>query len=278
MIGRCVRLVVLTAGLAAATAAAGCKRSGPDEATVQRVRDAERRFDELWKKWNDRWTAEMGGGSGRLEAIERDAKREILALVQPDDTLRAAALCILDLAADERPMDGSSGLEGLNWTGLVPWEWMLDALHELRGESAKDHKGKPCAMPGPGSDPDVRENVRTIGHAVEAYLMETAQAPEAPPCVGTPPHNEFSVPRDPSAVAGKWYTPTDADWAAGPWAGLGFELVGPIRAVYCVESGAGGFAVHASTDVDADGTWTHYRYGVGADGVAEGMTTENPGE
>ncbi|MBI5498946.1 MAG: hypothetical protein HY907_01780 [Deltaproteobacteria bacterium] len=279
MSGRYAWLVVLAAGLAAATAAAaGCKRAGPDEATVTRVRDAERRFDELWKRWNDRWTAALGAGPGEMDRIDRDATREILALVQPDDTLRAAALCILDRAAVEKPMEGTSGLEGLNWIGITPWAWMLDALRELRGESVKGHKGKPCAMPGPGPDPDVRENVHNIGRAVDAYLMETAQVPAASPCTGTPPRNEFSVPRDPSAVAGKWYTPAEADWATGPWAELGFELVGPIRAVYCVEGGADGFAVHASTDLDADGTWSHYRWAQGPDGVGQGMTVESPAE
>jgi hypothetical protein len=82
--------------------------------------------------------------------------------------------------------------------------------------------------------------------------------PEAPPCVGNPPVNEFSVPRSPDDVAGKRYQPAMDDWSV-PWMKFYFALRSPIQALYCYESDGRSFTVHASTDVDGDGTWAHYQ-------------------
>lgn len=87
------------------------------------------------------------------------------------------------------------------------------------------------------------------------------------------------MPRDPSAVSGKAYSPSAADWT-GPWREIHFVSEQPIRLVYCCGGveGGGGFALYASGDADGDGRWSVYsRQGRIIDGsvvigpIAEGL-------
>jgi hypothetical protein len=106
----------------------------------------------------------------------------------------------------------------------------------------------------PGDEPRVR--LAQLGTLLE-YQAQKGSFPVAPPCIGNPPVNAFSVPRTPLAVAGSSYEPSPEEWS-GPWIEVSFALSRPIRAIYCYESDGRSFAVHASMDLDGDGVWAHY--------------------